>query len=72
MDLSEIIGQPGVDEIKATGAIRFHAVGDSGRPGGDAPEQGHVADAMKDDYDPAAGTIARRSAGCRKDRCAPA
>jgi hypothetical protein len=55
MDLSEIIGQPGVDEIKATGAVRFHAVGDTGRPGGDASEQGHVADAMKDDYDPAAG-----------------
>jgi hypothetical protein len=55
MDLSEIIGQPGVDEIKATGAIRFHAVGDTGRPGGDASEQGHIADAMKGDYDPAAG-----------------
>jgi hypothetical protein len=55
MDLSEIIGQPGVDEIKAAGAIRFHAVGDTGRPGGDASEQGHVADAMKSDYDPAAG-----------------
>jgi hypothetical protein len=54
MDLSEIIGQPGVDEIKATGAIRFHATGDTGRPGGDASEQGHVADAMKGDYDPAA------------------
>src|SRR5262249_40855978 len=25
MDLSEIIGQPGADEIKAVGAIRFHA-----------------------------------------------
>jgi Calcineurin-like phosphoesterase len=55
MDLSETIGQPGVDEIKATGAIRFHAVGDTGRPGGDASEQGHINDAMKDDYDPAAG-----------------
>jgi hypothetical protein len=38
MELSEIIGQSGVDEIKATGAIRFHAVGDTGRPGGDASE----------------------------------
>jgi hypothetical protein len=55
MDLSEIIGQPGVDEINATGAIGFHAVGDTGRPGGDASEQGHINDAMKDDYDPAAG-----------------
>src|SRR5262245_34214504 len=55
MDLSEIIGQPGVDEIKAAAAIRFHAVGDTGRPGGDASEQGHIADRMKEDYDPAAG-----------------
>ncbi len=29
MDLSDIIGQPGVDEIKAVGAVRFHAVGDT-------------------------------------------
>lgn len=55
MDLSEIIGQSGVDEIKASGSIRFHAVGDTGRPGGDASEQGIISDAMKDDYDPAAG-----------------
>ena len=55
MALTELIGQQGVDEIQASGAIRFHAVGDTGRPGGDASEQGHVADAMKGDYDPAAG-----------------
>src|SRR5713226_4014347 len=55
MDLSEIIGQPGVDEIKAAGAIRFHAVGDTGRPGGDSTPQGQIADAMISDYDPAAG-----------------
>ena len=55
MDLSEIIGQPGADEIKAVGAIRFHAVGDTGRPGGDNTQQEQIADAMTSDYDPAAG-----------------
>ena len=55
MDLSEIIGHPGVDEIQATGAIRFHAIGDTGRPGGDSTPQGQIADAMTSDYDPAAG-----------------
>jgi calcineurin-like phosphoesterase family protein len=54
MDLSEIIGQPGVDEIKAAGAIRFHAVGDTGRNGGDPTPQEQIAEAMTSDYDPAA------------------
>src|ERR1700724_453166 len=46
MDLSEIIGQPGVDEIKAAGAIRFHAVGDTGRPGASSTPQEQMANAM--------------------------
>ena len=54
MDLSEIIGQPGVDEIKAAGAIRFHAVGDTGRAAGDNTPQEQISDAMTSDYDPAA------------------
>jgi len=53
MDLSEIIGQPGVDDIKAAGAIRFHAVGDTGRAAGDTTAQELIANAMTSDYDPA-------------------
>jgi hypothetical protein len=54
MDLSEVIGQPGVDEIKAAGAIRFHAVGDTGRAAGDTTPQDQISGAMASDYDPAA------------------
>jgi len=54
MDLSEIIGQPGIDEINAAGAIRFHAVGDTGRAGGDTTPQEQISEAMTSDYDPAA------------------
>ena len=55
MDLKDIIGQPGVAEIQTAGAIRFHVVGDTGRPGGDTTQQQQVADAMTSDYDPKAG-----------------
>jgi hypothetical protein len=55
MDLKDIIGQPGVDEIAAAGAIRFHALGDTGRPGGSISAQEQIAEAMTSDYDPAAG-----------------
>jgi hypothetical protein len=55
MQLKDIIGQPGTDEIQAAGAIRFHATGDTGRPGGVNTEQEQVAEAMTSDYDPAAG-----------------
>jgi len=55
MDLKDIIGQPGVAEIQTVGAIRFHVVGDTGRPGGDTTQQQQVADAMTSDYDPEAG-----------------
>jgi hypothetical protein len=55
IDLVDIIGQPGVDEINAIAAIRFHAVGDTGRPAGDNTQQEEIANAMTSDYDPAAG-----------------
>src|ERR1700688_4104573 len=55
MKLQDIIGQPGTDEIQAAGAIRLHAMGDTGRPGGANTEQEQVAEAMTGDYDPAAG-----------------
>jgi len=53
IDLKDIIGQPGVTEIEHAGAIKLHAIGDSGRAGGDIVPQEHVSDAMKEDYDPA-------------------
>ena len=55
MQLKDIIGQPGVDEIQNAGAIKLHVIGDSGRAGGDITPQEQVADAMTGDYDPAAG-----------------
>src|SRR5260370_13993391 len=55
MQLQDIIGQPGTDEIHAAGAIKFHAMGDTGRPGGANTQQEQVADGMTGDYNPAAG-----------------
>jgi Calcineurin-like phosphoesterase len=55
MDLKDIIGQTGADEIQHAGAIRLHAIGDSGRDGGDVLPQEQVSDAMTGDYDPVAG-----------------
>jgi hypothetical protein len=55
VQLKDIIGQPGTDEIQAAGAIKFHATGDTGRPGGANTEQEQVTEAMTSDYDPAAG-----------------
>jgi len=55
MELKEIIGQPGTDEIQHAGAIKFHVIGDTGRQGGDNSPQEQVAEAMTGDYDPAAG-----------------
>ena len=51
MDLKDIIGQPGVNDIQHAGTIKFHVIGDSGRPGGDSTPQEQVADAMTTDYD---------------------
>src|SRR5260221_11182526 len=55
MELKDIIGQPGTDEIQQAGAIKFHVIGDTGRQGGDNSPQEQVAQAMTGDYDPAAG-----------------
>ena len=55
MNLQDIIGQPGVEEIQSVGAIRFHAVGDTGRPTGVDSQQEDVAHAMTSDFDPSAG-----------------
>ena len=48
MTLADVIGQQGSDEIAASGAISFHAVGDTGK-GANSP-QGAVAEAMTTDY----------------------
>jgi hypothetical protein len=55
MDLKDIIGSPGTDEIQNAGAIKFHVIGDTGRPGGDNTPQEQVVEAMTGDYDVAAG-----------------
>ncbi len=47
--LAEIIGQKGSQEIEASGSIRFHTVGDTGK-GANTP-QGAVAEAMQADFD---------------------
>src|SRR2546423_1926787 len=49
MTLDDVIGDAGLQEVLQTGAIRFHAVGDTGRPGG-AERQVEVADDMTLDY----------------------
>ena len=49
MTLADVIGQQGSDEIAASGAISFHAVGDTGKSA-NSP-QGAVAEAMTTDYD---------------------
>jgi hypothetical protein len=48
MTLADVIGQQGSDEIAASGAISFHAVGDTGRSA-NSP-QGAVAQAMATDF----------------------
>ena len=54
MDLKEIIGAAGVNEIEQAGNIKFHVIGDTGRPGGDSTPQEQVVEAMTADYNPAA------------------
>jgi len=49
MNLSDLLGATAVKEIEAAGALRFHAVGDTGRLSGN-PQQ-DVADAMSGDFD---------------------
>jgi hypothetical protein len=50
MDLAAVIGQKGVDAIQASGSIRFHATGDTGRASGDSTDQDDIAEAMTSDY----------------------
>ena len=49
MTLADIIGTKGSEEVEASGTIRFHATGDTGRSA-DSP-QGDVAQAMQKDFD---------------------
>ncbi len=55
MDLSDIIGSDGVNEIQTLGEIRFHALGDSGV--GHADEAEKVAEDMATDFKPNAGSL---------------
>jgi hypothetical protein len=55
MDLSEIIGSDGVDEIEKLGEIRFHSLGDSGV--NHAEEAEKVAEDMATDFKPGAGSL---------------
>ena len=52
MELSELIGSAAVQEIEQAGAIRLHAVGDTGRPDVHNPNQEGVAEQMAADYSP--------------------
>ena len=55
INLADVIGEPGVDEITKLGEIRFHALGDSGWGSGDEAQQ--VADDMATDYNPTGGAL---------------
>jgi hypothetical protein len=55
MDLADIIGAAGVNEIQQLGEIRLHALGDSGV--GHAEDAEKVADDMATDYKPGAGSL---------------
>src|SRR5262249_10984789 len=57
IQLADVIGADGVAEIEAAGAIRFHGVGDTGRPDVHNANQEGVKLQMAADYSPtAAGT----------------
>jgi hypothetical protein len=55
MTLDQLIGSDGVSEIEQNGAIRFHALGDSGV--GQAEEAERISDEMAIDYKPGAGGL---------------
>src|SRR5579862_4379160 len=55
MNLSDIIGADGVNQIQKLGEIRFHTLGDSGV--GHAEDAEKVADDMATDYKPDAGSL---------------
>src|ERR1700761_8452564 len=50
LELSDVIGADAIQEIQATGQMRFHAVGDTGRPRGSGGSQEDVAEQMASDY----------------------
>lgn len=54
LSLSDVIGADGVNEIEAEGEIRFHAVGDTGRPDVHNANQEGVTLQMAADYSPTA------------------
>lgn len=55
MQLNEVIGDQGVTEIESEGTIRFHAVGDTGRPDVHNVNQEGVMGEMAGAYSPTAG-----------------
>ncbi len=55
LNLSDVIGAPGVQEIEDLGEIRFHALGDSGV--GNAQEAQQIADEMATDFKAGAGGL---------------
>ncbi len=52
MTLADVIGAPGAAAIQSTGMIRFHTVGDTGKPGGPTQQQEEVSDDMTLDFQP--------------------
>jgi hypothetical protein len=55
MALAEVIGDAGVSEIEAAGAVRFHCLGDSGV--GNAHEAEQISEEMAGDYTPTGGGL---------------
>lgn len=55
MDLTDIIGATGTDQIQALGELRFHALGDTGVNHADGAES--VSEQMTTDYKPGAGAL---------------
>src|SRR5215831_17987860 len=55
MRLADVIGAVGAAEIAQQGAILFHAVGDTGRHGGNHDDQEQVAARMAQDFHPDGG-----------------
>ena len=51
LDLSRVIGSDGVKEIEDAGVLRFHAVGDTGRPDVHNAHQEGVTEQMTADFD---------------------
>jgi hypothetical protein len=50
LDLAEVIGSDGVKEVEAAGVLRFHAVGDTGRPDVHNANQEGVTQQMSGDF----------------------